>query len=734
MHPMMNAPIQKLFQRIGLLALFLLIGSPLALAQTSQLQTMTFTNGKLTPTFSASTTDYVYEVGRSVTSTTLRARVIPSFSGTLRVSIDGGTPANYVSNSNLAIPLTGDETWVSIQLYKSVSDNRTYTICVRKPYVDTQTRISVEKSPMNHQRWHHGASLLPDGRVLVTGGLDATNNTLSSVEIYDPAADTWTDGPSIPKRGAHIQHTLNDGRILVAAGYTDYATYNDTGVTSTYLFHPNPGLWIEVGSLHTAKPLSASVLCGDGKVLILGESGAELGKAEVFDPATESWTVAAPLNVLRGGIALVTMADGKIIAAGGIAGSTAVATSEIYDPSTGAWSTVAPMNIARAFTASSLLKDGRILVSGGSTNGADVLSASEIYDPVTDTWSIQQPLASGRQMGAQITLSSGEVILAGGWINGGNVQLFQSFNPATGQWQGSTQFGESSFEHPVIQFPDDRLLSLPGKSQQVQLRRINPSVRMLEKANAHITVQEGETTIASNDVFSLGDSVLGSTSVKTLTLTNAGTDEVVIGTSEVADVSGGQFVAGAAASATLTPGASTTMTVSFNSSALGEETAMLYLSTKRGTENAILFPIQLTATGTSGLPLFEAWADDAGLLDEEAAPEATPHGDGVANLLKYAFNMDAQAADVSIMQQAGNAGLPRVSRIPGATPKLRLEFVRRKNSGLIYTPQHGTTLDDFIPMTATPQVTSIDDDWERVVIEQNSTGPVGFARVKVSLP
>jgi hypothetical protein len=104
LHPLLIAPMHKLFQRIGLLALFLLIGSPVALSQTtSQLRTLTFTNGKLTPTFSASTTDYVYEVGRSVTSTTLRASAVPTFSGTITVSVDGGTPVNYVSNSNRVI-------------------------------------------------------------------------------------------------------------------------------------------------------------------------------------------------------------------------------------------------------------------------------------------------------------------------------------------------------------------------------------------------------------------------------------------------------------------------------------------------------------------------------------------------------------------------------------------------------------------------------------------------------
>src|SRR5437773_399903 len=41
-------------------------------------------------------------------------------------------------------------------------------------------------------RWGHTATLLPNGKVLVAGGINASGQSLSDVELYDPASGTWT--------------------------------------------------------------------------------------------------------------------------------------------------------------------------------------------------------------------------------------------------------------------------------------------------------------------------------------------------------------------------------------------------------------------------------------------------------------------------------------------------------------------------------------------------------------
>ena len=132
------------------------------------------------------------------------------------------------------------------------------------------------------------------------------------------------------------------------------------------------------------------------------------------------------------------------------------------------------------------------------------------------------------------------------------------------------------------------------------------------------------------------------------------------------------------------------------------------------------------------------WATSAGLTGPNAAPTATPFNDGVPNLLKYAFNMNAAEPDVSVLTTGGSAGLPQITvDSSGAEPMLKVTFLRRKGSGLIYTPQRSTTLGNFVAMTGTPVVTTIDAQWERVSVEEPAppaTAPKAFARVQVSLP
>jgi hypothetical protein len=144
-----------------------------------------------------------------------------------------------------------------------------------------------------------------------------------------------------------------------------------------------------------------------------------------------------------------------------------------------------------------------------------------------------------------------------------------------------------------------------------------------------------------------------------------------------------------------------------------------------------------------GAPLqtFTNAMNTAGLSGPSAAPDAIPHHDGVKNLLKYAFNMNLAAADSATMPPSGNSGLPGITaQLNGANSIFRFEFLRRKNSGLIYTPQKSGELTNpasWVPLTDTPTVIPIDANWERLIYEEpyNATLiPRCFGRVQVTLP
>ena len=128
----------------------------------------------------------------------------------------------------------------------------------------------------------------------------------------------------------------------------------------------------------------------------------------------------------------------------------------------------------------------------------------------------------------------------------------------------------------------------------------------------------------------------------------------------------------------------------------------------------------------------------AGITGTAAAPLATPFGDGVPNLLKFAFNMGLAGPNTSrLTPGSGTSGLPVFALTGSPATVLRVEFLRRRNSGLIYLPQRSNSLGSFTPMTGTPVVTQLDNDWERVVIEEPAGSPAPsscFSRVAVALP
>ncbi len=131
----------------------------------------------------------------------------------------------------------------------------------------------------------------------------------------------------------------------------------------------------------------------------------------------------------------------------------------------------------------------------------------------------------------------------------------------------------------------------------------------------------------------------------------------------------------------------------------------------------------------------------AGLSGDAAASQAVPFADGVPNLLKYASNMNLAGFDNQILSQGGSFGLPLIiARMQeDGSSVFRFEYLRRKGSGLIYTPEQSTNLqapESWQPLTSQPEVVPIDMRWERVIHEEpcERSRIRSFGRVKVSLP
>jgi hypothetical protein len=135
---------------------------------------------------------------------------------------------------------------------------------------------------------------------------------------------------------------------------------------------------------------------------------------------------------------------------------------------------------------------------------------------------------------------------------------------------------------------------------------------------------------------------------------------------------------------------------------------------------------------------FGYWAEDMNLTGAGATPLADIDFDGIVNLVEFAFRTDPRAVDAPLAAGTGTAGLPIVRLVngPGGS-RLELEYVRRKltsSSGLTYFPEFASEAGQWEQATAAPTITSLDANWERVIV-QDAAG-IGaskrFAHVRVT--
>ena len=106
--------------------------------------------------------------------------------------------------------------------------------------------------------------------------------------------------------------------------------------------------------------------------------------------------------------------NGKVLVAGGRdSDMVELASAELYDPATGTWSATGSLNTARYDHTATLLPNGMVLVAGGNP---DELDSAELYDPATGTWSVTGSLNDGRADHVETLLPNGMVLVAGGTI------------------------------------------------------------------------------------------------------------------------------------------------------------------------------------------------------------------------------------------------------------------------------------------------------------------------------
>ena len=285
-------------------------------------------------------------------------------------------------------------------------------------------------SPTNNMttpRSGHTAILLPNGQVLIAGGMERNGIYFSSAELYDPMTGKFTaaNRNMSTKRVGHSATLLPGGKVLIAGGWSGEGV-----LASAELYDSNSGVFTPTGNMSVARGDFTATLLKNGKVLIAGgESGSVLSSAEIYDPATGEFTPTSNMNEERTMHTGVLLSDGKVLIAGGGEYRHPLATAELYNPTSGTFTITGNMTVPRYKQAAILLPEGSVLVVGGS-DGRDWqgrYANAELYNPVSGAFSAIGNMNTARFKlpEAVALLKNGRVLIAGG---GEQVEIY---NPAS---------------------------------------------------------------------------------------------------------------------------------------------------------------------------------------------------------------------------------------------------------------------------------------------------------------
>jgi hypothetical protein len=310
---------------------------------------------------------------------------------------------------------------------------------------DHTTGMFSPTGPLATGRAFHTATLLSDGRVLITGGGPVSWGSgagpfLASAEIYDPTTGTFSPtGSMATARTSHTATLLSDGRVLITGG----ADVQEHAVASAELYDPKSGTFSPTGSMTTARVFHTASLLSDGRVLIAGGDlgtwsydGPFLASAEIYDPKTGTFNPTGSMTTSRAWHTATPLADGRVLITGGEHARTDLASAELYDPKTGTFSATGSMTAGRLYHAATRLSDGRVIVlgGGGDYEKGNFLAVTEIYDPQTGTFSATGSMTDARTYHAATLLADGRVLVTGGYGAAGPLPSAELYDPTTGTY------------------------------------------------------------------------------------------------------------------------------------------------------------------------------------------------------------------------------------------------------------------------------------------------------------
>jgi hypothetical protein len=370
----------------------------------------------------------------------------------------------------------------------------------------------------------HTATLLSNGKVLVVGG-PYYHGPAGSAELYDPASGTWAATGSLTTVFYPETATLlPNGKVLVTGGENLF--YSPTG--SAELYDPASGTWTVTGGPSIAHTSTTATLLPNGKVLLAAGGytnmtfhGSSVAIAELYDPASGTWTLTGSLATPRDRHTATLLPSGKVLVAGGEYNTgnslSNLASAELYDPASGTWTATGNLTIARVAHTATMLPNGMVLAAGGYDNGS-----AELYNPASETWTLTGSLATARSRHTATLLPSHKVLVAGGFL-----MTAELYDVNSGTWAATGNLGVARLDHTATLLPSKKVLVAGGQYgsdalASAELYTGPPIPPILLNISTRLRVQTGDNAM-------IGGFIITGTEPKTVIVRGIGPSLTIAG-------------------------------------------------------------------------------------------------------------------------------------------------------------------------------------------------------------
>lgn len=294
----------------------------------------------------------------------------------------------------------------------------------------------------------YGAAL--DGKLIIAGGMgpsdEGSMEALDRTGVYDPASNSWTEGPSLPMALHHPLLVAVDGDVYAFGGFTT----SEAGFwkASPEVYVLRDGGWAHVSQMPQIQT-EAMIIEHEGRVHIIGgrtPAGENASRwtdyhdvdwHQVYDVASNSWSQAAPLPAPRNSAAVASI-DGRIYVAGGRTMKEGNSSDLYrYDPDSDSWESLTPMPYAGGGI-NGAATDGYFYVFGGEELGvrgaAGVMPHAVRYHPNADQWQTLPDMPTPRHGHAVVAVKGALFTIGGGAHTSGGLttDALEAYKPAGG--------------------------------------------------------------------------------------------------------------------------------------------------------------------------------------------------------------------------------------------------------------------------------------------------------------